>query len=98
MYVVDALFRSRPMNQLRRAGVMGTGGGLYLMRHLCDVDTYAGVGGVFDYVYKQRRLYFGYFGGGFDHGYKRQRTPLVAGIDNVYNPLCLKSQAILSRR
>ena len=42
---------------------------------------------MFDYVYKQRRSYFGYFGGGFDHGYKQQRTPLVAGIDNVYNPL-----------
>ena len=42
---------------------------------------------MFDYVYKQRRSYFGYFGGGFDHGYKLQRTPLVAGIDNVYNPL-----------
>ena len=42
---------------------------------------------MFDYVYKQRRSYFGYFGGGFDHGYKQQRTPLVAGIGNVYNPL-----------
>ena len=42
---------------------------------------------MFDYVYKQRRSYFGYFGGGFNHGYKQQRTPLVAGIDNVYNPL-----------
>ena len=42
---------------------------------------------MFDYVYKQRRLYFGYFGGGVDHGYKQQHTPLVAWIDNVYNPL-----------
>jgi len=38
------------------------------------------------------------FCGGFDHGYKQRRlTPLVAEIDNVYNPLRQKMQAILSR-
>ena len=35
-----------------------------------------------DYVYKQRLSYFGYFGGGFDHGYKQQRTLLVAGVQS----------------
>ena len=57
-----------------------------------DVDTYAVVG--FEWMAclttctNSDAHILVIFGGGFDHGYKQQRTPLVAGIDNVYkNPL-----------
>ena len=32
--------------------------------------------------------FFLYLCGGFDHGYRQRRAHLVAGIDNLYNPLC----------
>jgi len=82
------------MNQLRRAGAMGS------VPHAPPLRRRYLRRVAFEYVacYKQRRPYFVYLCGGFDHGYKQQRTPLVVGIDNVYNPLRLKLQAILSRR
>ena len=79
--VVDALFRSWPMNQRRRSEAMESlPHAPPLRRRSIPTQGRVCICGVFDSVYQPRHPYFVYFCGGFDQGYKRQRAPVVVGL------------------